>query len=160
MYTYHFPLKAIAGTTGIPLDTLKTWRQVSNRRNHCKLVELAHLRLKDDLAAQSDLNQDISIHEYAQQLGFENPFKTGAPIPPTTLRQWDKDGDHGRIKMFLLGYQTQILKDALGKGWDVFSLDAALRGMGIARSQIVRLLRADTDAAKSLLALLPAPELA
>ncbi|MBD77481.1 MAG: hypothetical protein CL840_00905 [Crocinitomicaceae bacterium] len=158
MYRYKFPLKAMAGTTGIPLDTLKTWRQVSNRLNHCKLVELAHLRLKDDPAAQSDLNQDISIQDYASHLGFDNPFKTGAPIPPTTLRQWDKDGDHGRIKMFLLGYQTLLLKSALGKDWDIFKFDCALRDMGLVRSQVVRLIRADLGAAKKLLSHLPIPE--
>lgn len=154
MYTYHFPLKSISETTGIPLDTLKTWRQVKNRREHCVLTEMAHTRLKDDVGAQYDLAKECSIREYAAELGFDNPFKTGAPIPPTTLRQWEKDGDHQRVKMFLLGYQTQLLKNAIDKSINIFMLDLALAKKDITRTQIIRLIQADADATKALLSLL------
>lgn len=153
MYTYHFPLKSIEKTTGIPLDTLKTWRQVKNRREHCVLTEMAHTRLKDDIGAQYDLAKECSIREYADELGFDNPFKTGAPIPPTTLRQWEKNGDHHRVKMFLLGYQTQLLKNAIGKDCDLFLFELKLAKMNITRTQIIRLIQTDAKATKILLSL-------
>lgn len=155
MHTYSYRLNSLAETTGIPLDTIKTWRQVKNRKSHCILLELAHLRLHRDVGAQHALTKHHTIREYSELLGFDNPFQTGAPIPPTTLRQWEKDGDHNRVKVFLLGFQTQLIKDMLdGNEDDIFVLDEKLSNKGMTRSQVVRLIRADASATKTLIALL------
>lgn len=145
MYSFRFPLPALSVLSGIPVDTLRTWQRAQNRVVHCTLVELAYQRLQQEPGALRWIDADDDLPAFAAQLGFPTPYLKGVGIPTTTLRQWEKDGEGRRVRVMLLGYQTQQL-EALQRDIRSTSMPCP-----VSPASLMRLLLADPQATKTLL---------
>lgn len=145
MHVFTYCLTTLAGFSKIPLDTLRTWQRAQNRASHCALIESAYERTTKDPSAAALLVADDTLQNFAEQLGLPSPYPQRIGIPATTLRQWEKDGDGFRLRVMLLGYQTQQLRSALE------SAGGTLQTNPVPDAALMRLLLADPEATKTLL---------
>lgn len=144
MYQYSAPVPAIAEFSQIPAETLRTWQRAENRFAHCAIVNAAYQRSQQDPSVPAVLRSHCDLKTFASALGFSSAYPAGLGVPPTTLRQWEKDGQEFRLRVFLLGSQTlriQSLLTRVGLSWASNPIEPA---------QLLRLLLADPVATEKL----------